>query len=531
MATSPVWNDITLLDLNGNILSFGQIFIYAGGSWTIQASAPVTLDINGTTGGALTLPSGSFVNLKLTDTNGNLIAVRERIIGIDAPSAPGGNTTCGTEPLTPTLTWTASSGPLPIANYQVWRSTDPVTGFTSIATVANTVLTYVDTSAVEGTTYYYYITAEDTLHQMSIPSVTHSCTASVPGAWTLVYDFTPSGNSNGSSFQSIVSDNVGSIAYASTGEPTNNALSTDGGATWTLNETYPGAFNGPVFFNGTYFVTLDDESTFIYFTTDCETWTTDSVSTGSFNMVQDPTTQAIYLNDSSATSPNTILYRIAPNSNTVTKILNNVAGPNLGMSESPQVLTAGGLTLSSFGAFPLYQMWSSTDSGVTWTISPTSFGTENIFIGLGYNGTSWLLITANAAVAGFPTQSWISSDGINWTNSASTTVGPPYQGGIAVFDGLFYSSQGPSIASSPDGVTWTTVTNPFPDGSFGLVAGSRLYLLSPDGIAESTDGITLTPTNVTSYANNLVTNSAVTLASGINFSSGSSATIYKRNPA
>jgi chitodextrinase len=65
------------------------------------------------------------------------------------------------------LMWTPSVGGLPIANYHVYKGTSP----SSVAQLAiTTKLSYLDTSDVGGTTYYYSVQAADTAGDLSIPS-------------------------------------------------------------------------------------------------------------------------------------------------------------------------------------------------------------------------------------------------------------------------------------------------------------------------------------------------------------------------
>jgi hypothetical protein len=93
------------------------------------------------------------------------------------PFTPDGNNSCGLDSATPTLTWNAAiAGTNPVVNYAIYRSTSPTSGFTLLATVGASTLTYTDTTGTSGTTYYYYIYSVDSQGTKSaIPSATMGC--------------------------------------------------------------------------------------------------------------------------------------------------------------------------------------------------------------------------------------------------------------------------------------------------------------------------------------------------------------------
>jgi len=76
-----------------------------------------------------------------------------------------------------TLTWSPSTGSLPISNYKVFRGTSP----SSLSQLAQTTKTsYIDTTVVAGTTYYYAVEAIDSKGDVSPMSGTVSVTPPGP---------------------------------------------------------------------------------------------------------------------------------------------------------------------------------------------------------------------------------------------------------------------------------------------------------------------------------------------------------------
>ena len=62
--------------------------------------------------------------------------------------------------------------------------------------------------------------------------------------------------------------------------------------------------------------------------------------------------------------------------------------------------------------------------------------------------------------------------------------------------------QGTQLYTSPNGVTWTTIN--LPVYGFGFTPGPvRGYLYGPQGIYETTDGVTYTASNLTSYTSDV----------------------------
>jgi hypothetical protein len=429
MATSPVWNNVVLCDQNGNPLSNGFIYCYAGDSWTVELQEPVQLNAQGIAVN-FQIPANVYCNLKLTDQYGNFQRVVDPVVGIPAPPEPWG--------------------------------------------------------------------------------------------LSFEYDGGGGGNGNGGTYQAIVSDDAGvySIAYGSYGFD-GTASSSNGGNTYALYTNLPTGFVSGIMFNGTYFVALI--SGMIYFSTDLVSWTTDGVNYGVYQIFRDPGTEAIYFAPYGGTPPNTTLYRIAPNSNTVTLIINNAPGPNLATYVT-SILTHGGITVSTYGSYPTYSAWWSADGGVTWTESATDLS-GNDWFGLGYANGIWMLV-AGAFVPPYPTNVWTSTDGKSWTEVDSTPTSPPEQNAIYTFNNLFMQFQGTNLYTSPDGITWTTTA--LPVYGFGFTPGpTRGYLYGPSGIYETTDGINYTATSITDYTNDVYVGGdtlAVTSTYG-----GAPVFIYKRS--
>src|SRR5207302_1470175 len=100
------------------------------------------------------------------------------------PGAPQGlSATAGDA--TVTLTWSApsSNGGSPITNYRIYRGTSS-NGETLLATISN-VLTYTDTAVTNGVTYYYEVSALNSVGEGPLSneaSATPAATTTVPGA-------------------------------------------------------------------------------------------------------------------------------------------------------------------------------------------------------------------------------------------------------------------------------------------------------------------------------------------------------------
>lgn len=97
----PIWNGTQFFDKNGNILAGGQIFQYEGGSYTANQTTyqgtddstspntnPIVLDSNGRSATQMWGQQGLYYNLRLTDSNGNIIDSEPNILGTVGSSVP-----------------------------------------------------------------------------------------------------------------------------------------------------------------------------------------------------------------------------------------------------------------------------------------------------------------------------------------------------------------------------------------------------------------------------------------------------------
>jgi fibronectin type 3 domain-containing protein len=89
-----------------------------------------------------------------------------------APTAPAHLTATATSAKV-SLTWSASTGGLPIANYHIYRGTSP-SKMTQVTIRTGT--SYTDTSVAPATTYYYAVQAADTGYDLSPMSATIAVT-------------------------------------------------------------------------------------------------------------------------------------------------------------------------------------------------------------------------------------------------------------------------------------------------------------------------------------------------------------------
>jgi chitodextrinase len=90
----------------------------------------------------------------------NVIAVTTLAL----PSAPSKLTATATSATQVKLTWSASTGGLPIAGYQIYRGTSP-SGLSQVSATKNT--SFTDNTVNSRTTYYYGVQAIDTLGNLS----------------------------------------------------------------------------------------------------------------------------------------------------------------------------------------------------------------------------------------------------------------------------------------------------------------------------------------------------------------------------
>jgi hypothetical protein len=91
LVLSPVWNGQQFLDQNGNLLAGGQIYTYAGGSFTVQQTTytddsgdtpntnPIILNASGNMDTGFWITEGVYYNYQLLDTYGNQIMISENV--------------------------------------------------------------------------------------------------------------------------------------------------------------------------------------------------------------------------------------------------------------------------------------------------------------------------------------------------------------------------------------------------------------------------------------------------------------------
>ena len=122
----------------------------------------------------VTIPSGQSVNFTVTFTpQSSGFATVSASFTSDASNSPAAATVTGTGVAAPVhtvnLTWSARTSPN-VVGYNVYRSTGTTGNYTQINTVLNATTTYVDTSVVDGQTYYYKTTAVNSDNEESARS-------------------------------------------------------------------------------------------------------------------------------------------------------------------------------------------------------------------------------------------------------------------------------------------------------------------------------------------------------------------------
>jgi fibronectin type 3 domain-containing protein len=102
-----------------------------------------------------------YYAVEAADTAGDVSAM-SAVVSATSPVLPSAPTNLTATPLSAakvSLTWSASTGGLPIANYRIFRGSSP-SSLTQLATTTKT--SYTDTSVSQATTYYYALEAADT---------------------------------------------------------------------------------------------------------------------------------------------------------------------------------------------------------------------------------------------------------------------------------------------------------------------------------------------------------------------------------
>ena len=143
----------------------------AGSAFSYQ----ITASNSPTSYGATGLPPGLTVNTSTGLISGTPASGGTSTVTIKATNASGSGSATVTLTIAHTviLSWTASSSPN-IAGYNIYRGTVSLSGPFGATplnpTLINSSLSYVDTSVVAGTTYYYVATAVNTSGVQSIDS-------------------------------------------------------------------------------------------------------------------------------------------------------------------------------------------------------------------------------------------------------------------------------------------------------------------------------------------------------------------------
>lgn len=157
----------------------------AGVEWRVvgvTSFAPMTLETDGkwhATWDSTTVADGSYsIEVRATDNAGNQKTASVGVTVDNPPAAPTNLSAAAGDSIVD-LAWDRNTE-ADMSRYNVYRSTDNVS-FTKIAEVAQpdtATVSYSDTNVINGTTYYYYVTAVDTALQESTVSNTVSATPS-----------------------------------------------------------------------------------------------------------------------------------------------------------------------------------------------------------------------------------------------------------------------------------------------------------------------------------------------------------------
>ena len=135
---------------------------------------------NGPNGVENAATTDNYATVALQSTGKGLFASRD-VTPVSAPDAPVLSATGGTNKID--LTWAApADGGSPITGYQVSRGTTPG-GETPLASTTTT--GYTDTTAVNGTTYYYRVTATNAVGSTPSNEVAATTRTTTPAAPTL----------------------------------------------------------------------------------------------------------------------------------------------------------------------------------------------------------------------------------------------------------------------------------------------------------------------------------------------------------
>ena len=174
--------------------SSGQV----GLSWTVGTGASSYNVKRSTTSGSETT-IGTALGLSYTDStavNGNIYYYEVSSTNLAGESTNSGEATAAMPPATPTgltatpganqvsLSWTASSGVSGATSYNVKRSTTSGSGYVAIGTTTALTVSYTDSTALSGTTYYYVVSGVNASGQGANSTEASATPTGVPQAPT-----------------------------------------------------------------------------------------------------------------------------------------------------------------------------------------------------------------------------------------------------------------------------------------------------------------------------------------------------------
>lgn len=314
---------------------------------------------------------------------------------------------------------------------------------------------------------------------------------------------TISGLSTGTTYTfSVTATNVNGTSAASSSS--NSVTPVVPGSTWTTrNFATSAGYTYPIYANGVYLVTIQDVQNRILRSTDGVNWTTINPSVGNSLqywhgvgygngkfIISDRTQSGV--NNNIAYSTNGSTWTIAstsPNgyggnrigwngtrfalafnaSNTIAYSTDGAswtagATPYSGNYGWGNIAAGNGkfVVIQDGGAGPVNYSGTSND-GITWT-QRTMTATAQRWRGVIYDGSGKWVAVARSNNAG----AYSTDDGASWT---ATTLPTGTWTDVTYGDGYFIAVGWTSIATSPDGITWTARTSPITTDGEGIAYG------------------------------------------------------------